>query len=206
MSPPRDTHKAAGVSPASRYTLGAIALHWIIASLIFANLFLGWRMGFLKGLAQFDMVQLHKSIGISVLLLSVARLGWRLANQSPPLPADMNTAERLAAHAVHGALYGVMIVMPLTGWAMVSASPYNIPTMLWHAIPWPHLWIHDLPTTDRKAIESAIGRAHLTLAFGSLALVALHLCAALKHQFVSRDGLLGRMIPGLELRSNETST
>lgn len=184
----------------SRYTTVAIALHWAIAALIFANLFLGWRMGFLKGLSQFDMFQLHKSVGITILLLSVARLGWRLLNPPPALPAAMRGWERLAAHAAHWAFYAIMIVMPLTGWAMVSVSPYNIPTLLFHSIPWPHLpLIHDLPMDHRKAIEAGNGTVHMVLAFGAVALIALHVAAALKHHFIARDGLLGRMIPGFKI-------
>jgi cytochrome b561 len=185
-----------------RYTLVAIALHWIIALLIMTNLALGWRMGFLKGLEQFEYIQLHKSIGITVLVLSLARLGWRLVNPPPPLP-PMAGWERGLAKAAHWAFYGVMIGMPLTGWAMVSVSAYNIPTLLWQAIPWPHLpVIHDLPMGRRKSIEDVSGTLHMLMAFGAVSLILLHVAAALKHQFVARDGLLGRMIPGLGASSH----
>ncbi|MDB5446772.1 MAG: cytochrome b [Phenylobacterium sp.] len=185
-----------------RYTIGAMALHWLIAAFILANLLVGWRMIFLKGMAQFELFQLHKSIGITVLLLSIARLAWRLVSPPPPLPEAMRPWERGVAHAVHWAFYGIMIFMPLTGWVLVSVSPYNLPTLLWRVIPWPHLfWLHDLPMDGRKAVEAATGRVHLSLAIGSVLLIALHLAAALKHQIVDRDGLLGRMVPGLGARS-----
>ncbi|QJU59167.1 cytochrome b [Sphingomonas sp. AP4-R1] len=182
----------------SRYSAVAILLHWLIAGFILANLVVGWRMGSLSGLAQFDAFQLHKSIGITVLVLSLARLGWRLTHRSPPLPAGMSGVERFAAHATHGIFYLMMIGMPLTGWALVSVSPLNIPTLLWHHIPWPHIAVlHDLPSGPKAGVDRAATNIHLALAFGGAALIALHVLAALKHQFLTRDGVLGRMIPFL---------
>ena len=182
----------------SRYSAVAMVLHWVIAALILTNLVLGWRMGFLKGLAQFDMFQLHKSVGITVLVLSVVRLGWRLTHPAPALPSSIPSWERFSAHATHGLFYAMMIGMPLTGWAMVSVSSYNIPTLLWHSIPWPHIgFLHDLSTPAKANVEAVSGNIHLCLAFGGAALIALHVAAALKHQFVMKDGVLGRMVPGL---------
>jgi cytochrome b561 len=189
------------MTPSRRYSAGAMVLHWIIAALILANLCVGWRMVFLKGLGQFELFQLHKSIGITVLLLSFARLGWRLVNPPPPLPEGMRPLDRLLARAVHWAFYGIMIGIPVTGWIIVSVSPLNIPTLLWHAISWPHLpWLHELSMTDRKAIGSVTGKVHMSLAVSLIALIVLHVGAALKHQWVDRDGLLGRMVPGLGAR------
>ncbi|MFA6605555.1 MAG: cytochrome b/b6 domain-containing protein [Sphingomonas sp.] len=137
----------------TRYSAIAILLHWAIAALILANLLLGWRMGYLKGLAQFDMFQLHKSIGITVLLLSVARLGWRMLNPPPPLLISMKTWERRAAGTTHWLFYGLMIGMPLTGWAMVSVSAYNIPTLLWKTVPWPHIgFLHTLDAAGKAQV------------------------------------------------------
>jgi len=189
------------MTPSRRYSAGAVVLHWIIAALILANLGVGWRMVFLKGLGQFDLFQLHKSIGITVLLLSFARLGWRLVIPPPALPEGMRPLDRLLARAVHWAFYGIMIGMPLTGWIIVSVSPLNIPTLLWHAVPWPHLpWLHELPMTDRKAVGTVTGSVHMYLAVSLIALIVLHVGAALKHQWIDRDGLLGRMVPGLGAR------
>lgn len=188
-------------SPRLRYSAVAMILHWAIAALILANLFVGWRMGFLEGLAQFDAFQLHKSIGISVLVLSLVRLGWRLGHRAPPLPAGMPAFERFAAAATHAFFYVLMIGMPLTGWALVSVSPLNIPTLLWHRVPWPHIaFLHDLPGAPRAAVESMATGSHVALAFGGAALIALHILAALKHQFLDGDGVLGRMLPFLSAR------
>ncbi len=182
----------------TRYSAVAILLHWLIAVLILANLLLGWRMGYLKGLAQFDMFQLHKSIGITVLLLSVARLGWRIVNPPPPLLVPMRTWERRAAGATHWLFYGLIIGMPLTGWAMVSVSAYNIPTLLWKTLPWPHIgFLHALDAAGKAQVEAIGGGLHFYMALGGVALIALHVAAALKHQFIARDGVLGRIVPGL---------
>lgn len=181
----------------TRYSHVAMLLHWVIAAMIVANLVLGWRTAALSGMAQFQMFQLHKSFGITVLVLSVARLGWRVFNPPPAMPA-MPRWQRHAATATHWLFYLMMIGMPLTGWAIVSVSPYNLPTLLWGAIPWPHLGVlHALPIGQRAQVEAAGSTIHVMLAYGGAGLIALHVAAALKHQFVDRDGLLGRMIPGL---------
>jgi cytochrome b561 len=179
----------------TRYATVAVVLHWAVAALILANLYLGWRMGSLKGLARFDVFQLHKSIGITVLLLSVLRLAWRLVRPAPE-PASRKPWEKAAAAAVHWAFYVVMIGMPLSGWIVVSTSPLNIPTLLYHLVPWPHVpGVHDLADPARKAVNHAFGLTHETLAFGSLALLALHLGAVAKHELLDREAVLVRMLP-----------
>ena len=183
-------------SPRTRYSTVAMILHWIIAVAILANLALGWRMGFLTGMAQFTMFQLHKSVGITVLVLSLARLSWRLINPPPALPTTMKPWERIAAHGTHSFFYVMMIGMPLTGWAMVSVSSWNIPTLLWSYVPLPQIgFLQALPTARKASVEAATGSIHLALAIGGMALIFLHVVAALKHQFIVRDGVLGRMIP-----------
>ena len=180
----------------TRYSAVAMAFHWVIAALILLNLALGWRMSFLSGMAQFTMFQLHKSVGMTVLVLSIGRLGWRWLNPPPALPVTMKPWERGAAHATHTFFYVLMIGMPLTGWAMVSVSPLNIPTLLWGTIPLPHIGVlHALPAAGKASVEAASGNIHLTLAIGGMALILLHVGAALKHQFIVRDGVLGRMVP-----------
>ena len=180
-----------------RYTTVAIGFHWLIAALILLNLVLGFRMAFVKGLAQFNIFQLHKSVGITILLLSLGRLAWRLMNPPPPERADLKPWEAAAAQAVHWAFYAIMIGMPLTGWVIVSTSPYNLPTLLYHLLPWPHLpVIHDLPTPQKTVVNSLSSTAHVVLAWSTLALLALHLGAVAKHQFLDGHPVLGRMTPG----------
>lgn len=180
----------------TRYSVVAIALHWLIAAAIFVNIWVGWRMGGVTGLARFELFQLHKSIGFCVLLLSLLRFGWRFFNRPPPLPAHMTVAERHIASIVHMLFYAFMVLLPLTGWIIVSASPLNLPTLLFNAVPWPHIpFIHDLPLGTRKMIEEWLGVVHEWMAWTLFVMVALHIGAALKHHFIGRDDVLGRMLP-----------
>ena len=178
-----------------RYSRVAMLFHWLIAALILFNLYLGWRMNHTEGLGKFTTFQLHKSIGISILVLSVLRLLWRLTHRPPPYPATMRAWERAAAAATHWTFYALMIILPFTGWIVVSASPLNIPTLLFKRIPLPHLgFIHDQPIATRTAIDHNLGTTHVVLAYIFGALILLHIAAALKHQFVQRDGVLWRML------------
>ena len=180
-----------------RYTLVAIVLHWLIAAAVLTNLYLGWRMSRAEGMEKFTLFQLHKSVGITVLTLTVLRIVWRLLHRPPPYPATMTRWERLAAGAVHALFYLLMVAMPLTGWIVVSASAFNIPTLLYGTIPLPHIGVvHDLPMAQRHAIETGVGASHFLLAYLFAGLIMLHVAAALKHQFVERDDVLRRMLPG----------
>ncbi|MDB5439782.1 MAG: cytochrome b [Caulobacteraceae bacterium] len=179
-----------------RFSVPAIVLHWTIAGLLLFNIWLGWQFDDAKGLIRFNEMQLHKSVGITVLALSLIRLGLRLVIKPPPLPAQMPRWEKIAALTTHWAFYVVMIGLPLTGWAIVSASPTNIPTLLYKHIPWPHLgFIHDMAMPARKSAEKAFTAAHHLLGKLTYALILLHVGAALKHQFVNRDAVLWRMLP-----------
>src|SRR5262245_53273741 len=123
---------------ASRYSTVAIALHWAIAVCIITLLGLGFVMTEMpprKLATLFAIFQLHKSIGITVLLLTIVRLAWRLTHPAPPLPDTMKPWERLAAQSVHVAFYVLLLAIPLVGWALVSSSPRNIPTVLFNLIP-----------------------------------------------------------------------
>ncbi len=190
----------------SRYSTVAIVLHWLIAALILLNLWLGVTMVGQHGLAKFNNFQLHKSVGVTVLLLSVLRLGWRLANPPPPHVAGMARWEKTASTVVHWAFYGIMIGMPLTGWLAVSASPTGIPTLLYHiggfaGFPWPDLPIAPgLPLDQKKAVEGAADAIHIYLSFCAYALIALHVAGALKHQIFDRSPVLPRMLPFLKRR------
>ncbi len=181
----------------TRYSTVAIVLHWLIAAAIIFQIVLAWRMEDLKTPLGFALVQMHKSVGISILLLSLARLGWRLVNPPPPEPEGLTRWELWLSKFVHVALYGIMIGMPLTGWLMVSASKIQIPTLLFGVVPWPHLPVADLAPAA-KAMWQSIGKnGHGLLAWGAYLLVGLHVAGALKHQLFDREmPLLARMAPG----------
>ncbi|MGI4956137.1 MAG: cytochrome b/b6 domain-containing protein [Janthinobacterium lividum] len=182
---------------ARRYSSIALFFHWTIAILILLNLLLGWRMGLMHGLTKFQIFQVHKSFGVTVLLLSVARLAWRLAHRPPPLPRGLHPVEVFAAHATHWVFYGFMILMPLSGWILVSSSAENIPTLLYRFIPWPYFpGIHGLPLPRRHEVGALADGTHYWLAWSAVALIVLHVGGALKHQFDRGTPVLPRMLPG----------
>lgn len=178
------------------YSRVAMLLHWGIAAAILGQMALGLYMVRLPAgsMSQFENFQLHKSIGITILLLTGVRILWRLGHRPPPLPAQMPRWERAAATASHHLLYLFMVVLPLTGWAIVSASPLNLPTMLYGRVPWPH--IPGLQqVADRRAVAEGFSEAHEILAVLMLGLVALHVAAALRHHLLLKDDILMRMVP-----------
>lgn len=184
-----------------RYTAVAIALHWIIAFCIIGLIAVGWTMenldtSTLDGRAQYQsIVQLHKSFGITVLLLSVARIVWRLMNPPPPEP-PMPGWQAFAANAVHLLFYGLIIVMPLTGWIMASASP-AFETKYFGLFDARLPVLPTLPLETREAVDETFESVHSALAWVIVGLLGLHVGAALKHHVVDRDGLLARMAPGV---------
>lgn len=192
--------------PLNRYSMVAIVLHWLIAALIFWNLWLGLTMVGQHGLAKFNNFQLHKSLGITVLVLSLARLGWRVANPPPPEAPGMAHWEKTVSSLVHWAFYVIMIGMPLSGWLSVSSSPTGIPTILYRiggfpGIPWPHLpVVSHLPLDQKKALEATADTIHIYLSYSAYALIVLHVLGALKHQFFDPNPVLPRMLPFLKKR------
>ncbi len=181
-----------------RYNSVAIALHWVIALAILGMIGLGWFMGDLANghPLKEQLYQLHKSIGITILTLTLARIGWRVMNPPPPLPTGMADWETKLSHAVHIGFYGLMIAMPLTGWLYVStAYQFDVATVLFGAVSWP-----DLPFVGFLANEAghgAVENIHSKLAWVAIALLALHVGGAVKHDILDDEGVLKRMIPGL---------
>lgn len=182
-----------------RYAPVAIGLHWLIALAILFQIALGWRMDDHAHSAQTYLVfQLHKSVGITILLLSLIRLGWRVFHPPPPLPAHLTTWERRLAAVTHIGFYVIMIGLPLTGWLIVSASKTQIPTLLYGTVPWPHLPGLAHASAEMKATWRFVGETgHGVLAKLTYLLFALHVAGALKHQLLDRDDTLSRMIPGI---------
>ena len=192
------TLETASVAGRQRYATVAILLHWLIAAAIIFQIILGWRMGDgPKGPITYAIFQLHKSIGITILLLSVGRLAWRLFNPPPPHPAAQPRWETIASQVVHVAFYVIMIGLPVTGWIMVSTSRLPIPTVLFGAIPWPHLPFLPELAAGPKHLWHEIGETgHGLLVKTTYLLLALHLGAVAKHQILDRDEVLGHMAPG----------
>ncbi len=183
------------ILPARRYAAGAILLHWTIAVLIIANIVLGVTGRDAHGLAKLQILQTHKSIGLTILLLSLVRLAWRLTHRPPPLPTQMPRWERWLAYLAHLALYVIMFLLPLSGWAMVSTRPTAPPIRIFDIIPWP--WfpgVRELAPAAMKSVHEATAGTHALLGQITLVLILLHLAGAVKHM-VFRDGVVWRMAP-----------
>ena len=186
---------------AARYTGVAVALHWVIALIVIGQVLGGLYFHDLpreQAALKFQLLQMHKSFGVTVLLLTIVRLGWRLTHPAPALPAGMKPIEKMIARAVHGGFYVLLFAIPLAGWAVVSASPLaiSVKTYLFGIVPWPHLPFFD-GVADREALAHEIAEVHEYLAFAMVGLIALHVAAALKHQFIDRDETLSQMLPFL---------
>ncbi len=179
-----------------RYGTVAMTFHWVIALLVIANICLGLYMGDLprSDPNKFMIFQTHKSIGLTVLVLSLLRLGWRLVNPIPPLPAGMPPALRFGARVSHFVLYFLIVFIPLTGWIMVSASALGNPTLFFGLFDWPNLPLFAGMTREQlHPVHETWETAHVILAWSAIVLLPLHVLAALYHYFIRRDGVLQRM-------------
>jgi len=181
----------------NHYTRVAIVLHWLIGLSIIGLLILGLTMEDFPADYRKTAYMIHKSLGLSVLVLSLFRLIWRLTHPVPALPSDMKVWEKFAAHAVHAGLYFLMIALPLTGWALVSSSPRGFPTIWFGLFEWPPLPVLS-EIVNKKEVSHSFANIHEILAWIAISLILLHLGAALKHHFITRDGILVRMLPFLK--------
>jgi cytochrome b561 len=168
-----------------RYTAVARALHWTIAVMILINLWLGFAHDALP--KDWAVMPVHKSIGLTVLALTIVRLVWRFTHCPPALPIAMPGWEKAAAHATHLVFYAFMILVPLTGWIMTSAGtrPLN----------W--FFLFDIPkfaVTKGDMIVGLSGEGHEIMGFAWTALIIVHVGAALRHHFVLKDSVLRRML------------
>jgi cytochrome b561/polyisoprenoid-binding protein YceI len=166
-----------------------MVLHWLIAALMAFQYGLGEAFSHgPRGKALFDVAQFHKSVGITILLLTLVRLGVRFWKPRPVLHVDKDWAT-WAAKSVHFGFYFVLLAVPLTGWLAASTSRLNIPTILFNTIPWP-----DFPFAD-KAWHEGTENAHKLLAKLFLLLFALHIIGALRHQLLLKENMIERMLP-----------
>jgi len=168
-----------------RYSLVARTLHWIMAILILFNLWLGIAHDSLP--KNWQVMPVHKSIGLTVLVMAVLRLIWRLTHRPTPLPRLLPVWEQLAAKITHYSFYAFMILVPLSGWIMTSAGtrPLN----------W--FFLFDVPKFAVSKGDTVVGlsaEAHEILGYLWLALIVLHVAAALRHHFILKDDVLRRML------------
>ena len=169
-----------------RYTRLAIVLHWLMALLIIGM----WIVGLLideipKGPLRVTTISWHKWVGITIMFLWLARSLWRISHRPPELNVQMPAWQTKIMHFTHIALYLLMLTIPVTGWLMSSAKGYTVNYFGWFELP-------DLVEPD-KALGHTLKEVHELLANSTMALIALHIAGAIKHQFIDKDGLLLRM-------------
>jgi cytochrome b561 len=176
----------------ARYTRGAIALHWAIAGLILLNIAAAWIAEDLPRAEHDQIMGNHMAIGLTILVLSVLRILWRIVHPAPPFVATLRAWEAALARVVHTLFYVLIVAIPLTGWAMVSSASGGGPIGFFGLFALP-----GLPFSRDRDRAELIGEVHETLAILAILLLVVHVAAALKHQFVDRDATLARMIPWL---------
>lgn len=180
-----DTHSAGD----NRYTRVAALLHWAIAALFAINFLTGFfRYSFGPEWVR-TIMGIHKPTGLLILVLTLVQIAWRAGHRPPPFPAAPKW-QVTAAKSTHMLLYMLMLALPLTGWAMASATPVSRPLSLYGLFPLPFL-----PLPKSAALDGLFNSLHASLGIIALVAVALHVAAALKHQFMDRDRLIYRMMP-----------
>ena len=187
----------------SRYTRVAILLHWTIALLILANVVLGLSAAWLPPSVLSDVqarvvVDTHKSIGITVLGLAIVRVLWRLTHRPPPLPTEFPGWEKAAAHFAHAFLYVLIFALPLSGWMHDSAwsAAASHPMYLFGLVPWPRIgFLMHLDPALKDQLHTQLGTLHTACGYALYGVLMLHVLGALKHQWIDRHPVIGRMLP-----------
>jgi cytochrome b561 len=168
-----------------RFTPLQRLLHWLVAVCVLAMFFIGVGMVSTVTPKFLPLIAIHKSLGVSILVLALIRLAVRLRYGAPALPTDLPEPMKLAAYLSHYALYALMIAMPLLGLAMLSAAAY--PVVVFGGMRLPQI----LPQSD--SLHTWLWGAHFYLAFAFFALVLMHVAAALYHALIRRDGVFQTM-------------
>ena len=172
-----------GIDTVTRYNSTARAFHAVIAVLVIANLTLGLLHDALEDV--FDVMALHKSIGLTVLALTIARIALRFTWKTPEYVPSLKRVDLIVAKTMHAIFYGLLLILPLTGWIMTSAGKGPL---AWFGVPVPKLAVEKGSTLYELGHEG-----HEILGFVMLGLVVLHIAAALRHHFILKDGVVRRM-------------
>jgi cytochrome b561 len=185
-------------APMTRYDAVAMTLHWLIALLIVFDFVLAMSFSrFNPGDTLYftSAYDLHMAVGLCVLLLTIARVVWRLTHIRPPLP-EMGIALRWLARASHCLLYTFMLVAPATGWLVLSlrqqkTSVFGLFRWAWPTAP----AVLTMPQSDREFWHDHLLPTHIWLSYAGMCLVVVHVLAALYHHIGRRDDVLTRMLP-----------
>ena len=183
--------------PVQRYNATAMALHWLVAALILFNIVVGLA-GDRPGTPR-SVVDLHKSIGLTVLGLVILRILWRMAKTPPPMPGTYSRTERRAAHLAHYLLYAVILLIPLTGYIHDSAwkGALQHPIVLYGLVHFPRLpFIKTLDPATKEQVHAVFFAAHVWLGYLLYVLLALHILGVVKHHAIDHEDELQRMLPG----------
>lgn len=187
---------AAGHTDEGRYSPVGIVFHWTMAALVLFQLFWGWWMGRLPvGGDKVAAHDLHYLVGVLMLVLIIARGSWRLLAPGPINDADKPGWESTAAHVTHYVFYTCLFGLPLTGWAMISATAREQDLSLIGLVAWPLLPFGELSSVLRWRIEAVAEWMHWGLVLTLLLLIPIHVGAALKHHFIDRDDVVHGMLP-----------
>lgn len=198
---------------ATRYSTVAMALHWLIATVILLLLPMGWWMtaavdDSATQLQAYRLFQVHKALGFLVLALTIVRIGWRVTSRPPSLADGMRAWGKFSARAAQYCFYGLLLALPLSGWVYISAGwavasdqPLDVATSWFGLFSIPHIEpVEMLAEEARRAVAFRAASAHTFLAWGAVVLIALHIGAALKHHFIDRDSVLISILPWGEVR------
>jgi len=184
----------------TRYGVVAMTLHWLIAAGIIANIIIALAAPEGRNPTHFAMMSFHMALGLTVLVLSIARVVWRLTNPVPPSPAGLSFLVSFGGKALHHLFYLLIVVIPLAGWLMVSAShltPSYFGLFAWPAFP----GFAGLDHAGSHRWHETFESIHVVLAWAMIGLIPLHIVAGLYHHLIREDNVLLRMLPGTRLRS-----
>ena len=170
-----------------RYSHGQATFHWITVVLVLAQIYVGFRFGDLpRGPARMELFDIHKTLGATILLITLARLAYRMMNPPPPYPSEMPKWDRFLAVWSHRIVYFALLALPLTGLIAVSERAKDG----WVDLMW-GMRIPALPLGDGETF----GEVHEILVFTTIALLVIHVAAAIYHHVIVRDAASGRMPP-----------
>ena len=176
-----------------RYSGFAVAVHWLTAAMIVLTLLVALWLEQRTGAQRGALVRLHKSIGLTIFFVSFIRV-FSLTVLRPPLALELKPWERRAAGLTHTALYVLLLLIPLTGWAMISADGGGRKTFWFGLLYWPKIrWLADLADPTRSRLHDFLGELHLALGLAILVLIVIHVAAVAKHERIDRYAQLRRM-------------
>ncbi|MDT5230754.1 MAG: hypothetical protein QOI39_1254 [Mycobacterium sp.] len=167
-----------------RYTRLTRVLHWLTAALVFSALFIGFVM--VNSVSRYaGLVMLHKTLGVTILVVVLVRVVNRLTHRAPPLPSTVGALERKVVILSEVSLYALLLIQPLLGWAMVSAA--GGPVVVFGSLRFPRIAPFD------AQLFWLLRQAHSVIAYALMAAIAAHISAVLLHTLTLRDRLIERM-------------